>query len=101
MTAVKVEISPGELIDRITILEIKAARIGDEAHAVSKPHGFRGRRVALRCEARSNLDPPDALVQRDEFLAGNLAVQQGSQAVLNAAVIEYATCLVLSGLFSP
>ncbi len=31
MTAVKVEISPGELIDRITILEIKAARIGDEA----------------------------------------------------------------------
>ena len=31
MTAVKVEISPGELIDRITILEIKAARINDEA----------------------------------------------------------------------
>ncbi len=31
MTAVKVEISPGELIDRITILEIKAARIADEA----------------------------------------------------------------------
>ncbi|MCH9050829.1 MAG: hypothetical protein IIA72_07090 [Proteobacteria bacterium] len=31
MTAVKVEISPGELIDRITILEIKAARITDEA----------------------------------------------------------------------
>lgn len=31
MAAVKVEISPGELIDRITILEIKAARIGDEA----------------------------------------------------------------------
>ncbi len=31
MTAVKVEISPGELIDRITILEIKAARIDDEA----------------------------------------------------------------------
>ena len=31
MTAVKVEISPGELIDRITILEIKAARIGVEA----------------------------------------------------------------------
>jgi hypothetical protein len=31
MIAVKVEISPGELIDRITILEIKAARIGDEA----------------------------------------------------------------------
>ncbi len=30
MTAVKVEISPGELIDRITILEIKAARITDE-----------------------------------------------------------------------
>ena len=30
MTAVKVEISPAELIDRITILEIKAARIGDE-----------------------------------------------------------------------
>lgn len=30
MTAVKVEISPGELIDRITILEIKAARIADE-----------------------------------------------------------------------
>ena len=30
ITAVKVEISPGELIDRITILEIKAARIGDE-----------------------------------------------------------------------
>ena len=30
MTAVKVEISPGELIDRITILEIKAARINDE-----------------------------------------------------------------------
>ena len=31
MTAVKVEISPGELIDRITILEIKAARINDDA----------------------------------------------------------------------
>ncbi len=31
MTAVKVEISPGELIDRITILEIKVARINDEA----------------------------------------------------------------------
>lgn len=31
MTAVKVEISPGELIDRIAILEIKAARIDDEA----------------------------------------------------------------------
>ena len=31
MTAVKAEISPGELIDRITILEIKVARINDEA----------------------------------------------------------------------
>ncbi len=31
MTAVKVEISPGELIDRITILEIKVTRINDEA----------------------------------------------------------------------
>ncbi len=35
MTAVKVEISPGELIDRITILEIKAARIGDEAKSAN------------------------------------------------------------------
>ncbi len=31
MTAVKVEISPGELIDRITILEIKSARLTGEA----------------------------------------------------------------------
>ncbi len=31
MGAVKVEVSPGELIDRITILEIKAARIAGEA----------------------------------------------------------------------
>ena len=29
--AVKVEISPGELIDKITILRIKSERIGDEA----------------------------------------------------------------------
>ena len=56
MTAVKVEISPGELIDRITILEIKAARIGDETKRANIGVELReltaARRAAVPASAR-------------------------------------------------
>ena len=38
MNAVRVEVSPGEMIDKITILEIKAARIGDPAKLENVRH---------------------------------------------------------------
>ncbi len=48
---IKVPISPGELIDKITILEIKAANIGDAAKLANV-------KVELHCCRRPGAAPP-------------------------------------------
>ncbi len=50
MAELLVPISPGELIDKITILEIKSARMTDEAK-------LRNVRTELRCSPRRGTPP--------------------------------------------
>lgn len=56
-TAIHVPISPGELIDKIAILEIKRARFSDAAKRANVAH-----ELALLCAARdAAIAPSDAL----------------------------------------
>ena len=57
--AVEVEISPGELIDRITILEIKADRIADPAKRAHVRH-----ELAVLRAARDRVIPASAALDR-------------------------------------
>jgi hypothetical protein len=57
--SVKVEISPGELIDKITILEIKAERI----HDASKLQNVKGELAALVAARDRSVRPGDELAR--------------------------------------
>jgi predicted nucleic acid-binding Zn-ribbon protein len=60
--AIMIEISPGELIDRITILEIKAERIGDAAKSAAA-----SRLLAVLRNVREECLPADSRL--DELTA--------------------------------
>ena len=61
-TVLQVEVSPGELIDKITILEIKAERIGDPDKLANVHHELR----SLTATRKKALDRSPEL---DEFTA--------------------------------
>jgi hypothetical protein len=62
--AVRVEVSPGELLDKLTILEIKAERLTD----VVKLADVRAERAALRAAWEGAVHPSDELVRLTEAL---------------------------------
>lgn len=69
--AIEVEVSPGELIDKISILEIKAERIADPAKLRNVQHAL----DLLRRERARSLPAKDGLAQLEADLKdANLAL---------------------------
>jgi len=69
VSSVRVEVSPGELIDKITILEIKLARLGDPAQRANVRHEY----DVLARERRAALSPSPEL---DRLVADLKAVNE-------------------------
>ncbi len=65
---IKVEVSPGELLDKLTILEIKEARIADPL----KLENVRRERATLGAAASDHIDPSRQIAElKDELKSVN------------------------------
>lgn len=66
MTGVRITISPGELLDRITILEVRASRTSGEAQKAAK------REAGSLCRIAAKLDlTPEVILLKDRLRAVN------------------------------
>lgn len=77
MTTILVPISPGELVDKIVILEIKKARIADPTKLANIEHEL----MLLRTELAKLPTPPELHDLMEELRAVNKAIWDAEEAL--------------------